>query len=212
MNKILLTTRPKHDYTTHYLFYWASEIIKLARDKGVSVLDLKKKRANRKEFESMLSKKEPLLVFLNGHGNADCVAGHDDEILLEAGKNEELLEMKIIYALSCKSAKELGPKSVGSGALSYVGYDNDFVFLWEEGKISKPLEDKTAQLFLEPSNCVVGSLLKGHTVGEACRKSKQLFLKNIHELLTSENSSEIVPYLMWDMRHQVCLGDRSSSF
>jgi hypothetical protein len=205
----ILITRPKHDGATRYLFYWAEKIIGLAKQKGIKILDLKEKRANKKEFVSIMSKMKPLLIFLNGHGADDRVNGHNDEILIKAGENEDLLKNKIVYTLSCRSGNDLGPKSINAGTLSYVGYNDDFVFIWDEDKLTRPLEDKTAELFLGPSNYVVESLLKGHTVDESYKRSQKLFIDNIQKVLTSE-SSYLAPYLLWDARHQVCLGDGAS--
>ena len=69
MNKILLITRPKHDVTVRYLFYWSKKIIKLAQEKSINVWNLEGKRANYREIESMLKKRKPSLVFFNGHGD-----------------------------------------------------------------------------------------------------------------------------------------------
>lgn len=80
-------------------------------------------------------------------------------------------------------------------------------------KRGHPLADKTAELFLEPSNQVAISLLKGRTVGEAQQNSKKSFLRNIQKLLTSESTPEdssALRYLLWDMQHQVCLGNQSA--
>lgn len=214
MSRILLITRPKHDETTHYLFSWNQKTIELARKKSIQVLDLAKKRANKKEFTSIISKKQPSFVFFNGHGSADCITGHDNEVLVKVGKNEKLLKSKIVYALSCKSAKKLGPQSIKTGAITFLGYTDDFVFLYTSEKISKPLTDDLAALFLEPSNQLMRSLLKGHSTGNSLKRSRDLFIKNIQGLLTSESSpyGYALPYLIWNVKHLVCLGDKEAFF
>lgn len=213
MNKTLLVTRPKHDATVHYLFYWSKKIIELAKTKSIPVIDLKEKRANCKEVSSVLEKRNPLLVFLNGHGNDDCVTGHDDEALLVVGKNENLLISKIIYALSCRSGKNLGVKSIQAGALGYIGYDEDFIFVIDENKLRMPLEDEIAQLFLEPSNQVMVSLIKGHSIENSHLRSKKAFIEKARKLIGSEShNNHLIPWLVWDMQHQVCLGDKNASF
>ncbi len=63
MDKTLLITRPKHDSTVRYLFYWAKDALELAKKKGMKVWDLDGQRANRKEVESILKKRKPSLVF-----------------------------------------------------------------------------------------------------------------------------------------------------
>lgn len=207
MNKILLITRPKHDVTTRYLFYWSKKIIELAKEKGIKVWDLEGEKANYKEVESRLRKGKSSLIFFNGHGNDDRITGHDNEILLMVGRNEELLISKIIYALSCRSGKKLGFESIKKGALGYIGYDDDFIFFIDDEKIKDPLNDKTAELFLEASNQVMISLIKGHNIKESHERSKKIFMNNARKLISSDSEeSYLVPYLLWDMQHQVCLG------
>lgn len=207
MKHSILVTRPNFDLTTRYLFVWAKKIIELATEKCGQVFDLNGKRANRKEFESMTRKHEPSLVFLNGHGDSDVVAGQNNEELVRAGENEKILKSKIIYALSCRSGKILGPESIKSGAEAYIGYDEDFIFLYEENKQTHPEQDKQAEMFLEPANQVMVSLLKNHSPHEAHLNSKKAFARKIMKFLSSESSateSSAIRYLIWDMQHQVC--------
>ena len=213
MSKKLLITRPEHDDTTHYLSNWSKKAIDIAQSKGIKILDMPKKRANKLEVTSMISKQKPELIIFNGHGDDNVVGGHKDEPLIIEGKNERLLKEKITYAISCKSAKKLGPKSISSGAKTYIGYD-DFVFIYNPDKITHPLDDETAKLFLAPSNELIISLIKGNTTEEACKRSKQFFNNNIKKLLSSESSKEdasMIRYLWWDMNHQVCLGDKKAT-
>ncbi len=215
MSKKLLITRPEHDHTTHYLSNWSKEVITEAKSRGIVVLDLHKKRANKTEVTSMLSKQKPRLVIFNGHGGDNVIGGEQKEPLIIADNNEALLKDKITYAISCKSAKKLGPKSIDSGAKAYIGYDDDFIFVYNPNKISRPLKDNTAKLFLEPSNELTISLIKGNNVEDSCKRYKQHFQENIKKLLSSESTEEetsIARYLWWDMVHQVCHGDKKSTF
>lgn len=215
MNRMLLITRPDHDITTHYLSVWSKKIIELADKKNISVLDLKRKKANKKELKSRISKMKPLFIIFNGHGSNESIAGYDNEILIKIGDNERLLKSKIVYAISCKSAVELGPKSIIVGASTYIGYTGDFIFCNDTHKIARPLNDKIAKLFLEPSNQVANSLIKGNTGKESSKRSKKFFLRNIQKLLNSEalpESNQYAKFLWWDMKHQVCLGNNDAKF
>lgn len=214
MDKTLLITRPKHGPTVHYLFHWSKEVIKLAEEKGMTVLDMEGERANRKEVESMLRKRKPSLVFLNGHGDDGAVAGHDDEILLQAGDNEDALVDKIVYALSCKSGKKLGPESIKKGAKGYIGYKDDFIFFTDPDKLSDPLNDKIAGLFLEASNQIMISLLKGHSIEDCHKRSITIFENNSKKIVNSEvgGESSLSDFLLWNAEHQVCLGKQGASF
>ncbi|MDP3004337.1 MAG: hypothetical protein Q8N43_02435 [Candidatus Azambacteria bacterium] len=86
----LLITRPEHDYATRYLSAWSEKLFDLIKSKGYLIIDLYRERANRKEIESVLSKRNPDLIIINGHGSDDAVAGHDNNLLIKTGDNSSL--------------------------------------------------------------------------------------------------------------------------
>lgn len=113
----------------------------------------------------------------------------------------------IVYAISCKSAKSLGIKTIEKGGINYSGYDDDFIFLYEPENITKPLNDKTAGLFLEHSNIFVKSILKGNTVYEAKQKAENNLKENIFKLVGSDSEdANLVRFLWWDLKHFVSHG------
>lgn len=212
MNKSLLITRPEYDPATHYLYKWSEKVIEEAEKKSIHVIDLTRNKSTRNKIIGILEKRSPRLVFLNGHGSEDMVTGQNNEVVLKTDDKKAVWD-KIIYARSCKSAKVLGLRAIVHGAIAYLGYKEDFIFFYSPEKVSRPLEDKTASLFLKPSNYLVISLLKGHSAGEANRKSKAFFRKNIEKLLVKESEDYYaIRYLYWDMIHQVCLGDEGAVF
>ena len=210
MSKKVLFTRPEHDDATHYLSNWSLDSMRVAEKSGFQVINLHRDRANRKETESIIKKQNPNLIVFNGHGSPDSVTGDKREILIQAGKNEDILKQKITYAIACSSAKELGPKSVAAGAKAYIGYDDEFIFFYDPNKISKPLSDETAELFLEPSNKLVKSLIKGNTILESVSKAKDQFRENMSRLLSTASSprdASMARYLWWDRRHLTFSGE-----
>ena len=210
MTKRLLLTRPDHDYATRYLSAWAEKIFDLAKKKGCSIIDLRRERANFKEVESVLQKRKPCFVIINGHGDDDLVTGYKNEMLLRAGFNSSLLQGKIIYAISCRSARVLGEEAGQYENTAYVGYKDDFILIYLEECRTRPAEDKLAGLFLDPSNLVASSLLKGHTAGKSVLRARQEFFRNIQKLLTSKTKTEdssILRYLLWDMKNLTLCGN-----
>ncbi|OGY96690.1 MAG: hypothetical protein A2122_00925 [Candidatus Liptonbacteria bacterium GWB1_49_6] len=209
MNRTILVTRPSHDQTTRCISAWAGEVLDFAVKRGDTVIDLAKDRANRKEFESVLDKKDPSMVFFNGHGDESRVGGQDNETLVDT-QNSSRLSGKVVYALACKSGQLLGPVSIEHGTAAYVGYNEDFIFMTEPDKRTHPLDDKTAALFMGPSNQVVISLLKGQTAQEAHIHSRKAFFRSIRKLMTSKTSladSSALRFLYWDATVQACYGD-----
>jgi hypothetical protein len=208
----ILITRPEHDDTTYYLSHWSKEIIALADQKGIHIFDLNREKAVKLEVESRLKKSYPNLVILNGHGNDTTVTGHKNEPLISVGENESLLKSRIVYAISCKSAKVLGPKSIDAGALSYTGYDDDFIFMYDPNKISKPCSDETAKLFLSHSQRFTESLIKGNTVKESFSRSKNILRENLMKSLSSDSKDNaLTRYLWWDLTHFVSHGDLNAA-
>lgn len=210
MARHLLLTRPEHDYATRYLSAWAQKFFDLAEIKGYSIIDLYRERANREQFESVIKKRIPRLLVINGHGNDDSVTGHENKPLLISKVNSSLLEGKITYAISCRSARVLGEEAGRYADTAYIGYREDFILLYLEGYRTRPVEDKLAELFLNPSNLIVTTLLKGHSVKESVLRAQQEFLRNIQNLLTSKTKSDdssVLRYLVWDMKNLVLQGD-----
>lgn len=208
MSKIYLVTRPEHDDTTTYLSKWCEETISLAHKKGFKVLDLDREKAVKEEFTNRVNKLEPNLIVLNGHGDENTVTGHKNQPVVIQGENEHLLKDKIIYAISCSSAKSLGMKSVENGAISYTGYDDDFVFLYEPFNSTKPLSDETARIFLEHSNIFIESIIKGNTIKISKQRAEKKLRENILKFLGSnEYDTNFVRFLWWDLRHFVSHGN-----
>ncbi len=213
MPKKLLITRPSYETTTNYLSCWAKEIINLAKSKKITILDLKGREANKEKFTDSVKKDNPHLILLNGHGSKESISGQNGEILIRVGENEKLLQGKIIYALSCETGKVLGPKSIEAETEAYLGYDEVFIFFYTQGKESRPLKDKRAALFLNPASKVSVSLIEGRSVKEAHKRSKKAFFQNIQRLISSQSKeSYLARYLLWDMKHQVCLGNKDAFF
>lgn len=206
----LMVTRPEHDVTTKYLSSWAGEIIAFAERKGIEVIDLFRAKANLADFEGRVRKLQPEAVFLNGHGEDNLVRGHDNEVLVKAGDNHQILKGRVTYALSCNSGAVLGRTVAAERATAYIGYSDEFIFVADRNYISRPLTDPKAQPFLESSNQVMISLIKGNRAFEASERSKNKFKEYFTKMASSiadPDSLQAAQCLRWNMLHQVCLGD-----
>lgn len=213
--KTLLITRPNHDLITSYLFCWSKLVIEKAKRKGIKVLDLRGNKATDKIFSSYLKKREATFIFFNGHGNETTITGHDNKSLVEIGKNEKILAKKIIYARSCNAANKLGLACVKHHALAFIGYKRKFAVGYNPSKITNPLKDEIAKLFIEPSNLIPISLLKGNTVKKAYEKSQNAMWRNFMFMLStkaSPNQKDAAPYLWINKKYQVALGNQEACF
>ena len=211
----MLLTRQNHDLATTYLFYWTNEVVSEAENKGFAVFDLSQKKANKENLNSYIKKHNPKLIFFNGHGTVSAVTGNDNEVLVESNNNDHILNEKIIYARSCDAAEELGTSSVKNGAIAFIGYSRKFNLVYSQSSVTRPLSDKLAKLFLEPSNLVPISLLKGNTVEKAYTKSQDSMGRNIRYMASSKASQiqrDAVPYLWANRKSQTVIGNRRAKF
>lgn len=211
--KTLLITRPNHDIITTYLFKWSTYVIQEAIKKGVKVLDLSEQKANNKTLVSYIEKNKPILVFFNGHGNKDMIAGYNDEALIESDKNEKLLACKIVYARSCDAANNLGHLCIKNKTLTFIGYKRKYTLVYTMSKSTNPLSDQVAKLFLEPSNLIPISLVKGNNAKEAFRKSQEAMFRNFSYMLSTKATQlqkDSASFLWANRKSQVMLGDENT--
>lgn len=200
----ILITSPETDIFTRYIRVWAKRLIKELRSKNHNIFHLDKGKANRKKTAGLLAKKDIQLVLFNGHGN-DCELRGQNEVILDA-QNIDILSGKIVHAMSCSTAKELGSIAVKSGAKAYVGYDAPFLAPTFNEKNNNPLEDDTAALFLNPAFSAQRALANGKTPNEAITLAKNEYNRSIVKALKSDiqsDNDQFVGLLLYDRNHLV---------
>lgn len=210
VSNVLLVTRPDYDIVTKYFCIWSEALCTMARQKGMTVCDLQGKKANRKDFESYLRKNNPSMVFLNGHGNAEIITGQNDEPIVDAAS---MSPNSIMYARSCDAGERLGQELVRHGVSSFIGYRRKFIFGYTPEYVTRPVMDPMASLFLEPSNLIVSTLLKGHTAKDANQRSKDAMFRNFRKMICSTASFEeryASRWLWGNLQHQVLHGNEEA--
>lgn len=173
------------------------------------IFDLSKNKATKKLFQSYLKTKNPSLIFFNGHGSADTITGYNNEILINSSDSGFFGKINIIYAGSCDCGKILGKDFIKWGVKTFIGYTRKFVFLYFPEFVTKPLKDPIAKIFLEPTNLIPSTIIKGHSAGEAHVRSKNAMYKNFQKLLLSTASSEerYSASLLWsNIKSQIICG------
>jgi len=210
----VLFSRPSHDVTLSYLFYYSRELVDLSEELGYKTINKEKEEANRKIITNLIQKQNPNLIMFNGHGGDAFVCGHKNEIIISSKENPEILINSITYSLSCSSASILGHEAVKKGAKCFIGYEFDFAFGKDPDSEAVPKRDRIAKLFLEPSNLLFKSILKGKTIKDSITKAKQKMKENIWYLSTTDSfpeASYYAPFLFGNYSGLIALGDESSS-
>lgn len=133
--------------------------------------------------------------------------------MVKVGSNEDLLANRIIYARSCDAARVLGSTVASNHAATFIGYRRSYILGRNPAKEHHPLSDEVAKLFMDASNLIPISIIKGNTVGEAYKKSQEAMRKNFFFMLSfkaTPNQRDAAPYLWANRRNQVIMGDPSS--
>ena len=189
MSKGLIITLPRFDIVTEYFSEFSKEIIGTARKKSLPVKEIKEKSVNKENTKKVLEKLNHKLIVLNGHGSKTQIAGHKNEIIISK-ENSELLKERITYSRACEAAHTLGNYISEMGGC-FIGYNEPFQFYADPDKHYNPLIDPKATLFLNPSNLVPISILKGNSIKESSERSKKQILKNIKKVLKENKNDSI---------------------
>ena len=205
-------TSPRHDITTEYLAVFSVPIEEACDKKAILCKTLKNESANKEEFVKIINKLDCNMIVLNGHGSEEAIAGHKNEIIIQAGENENLLKERIVYARSCEAASILGEKIIENSTGCFIGYTLPFEFYYDENWVTNPIKDNTAKLFLESSNLSPLSLIKGNSSNESHERAKRQMLKNIKKILKTKNKeSFVIAESLWNnYLGQVILGNKEA--
>ena len=160
------------------IFLLGRKIFDLAKEKGCSIIDLRRERANRIEVESVLSKRNPCFVVINGHGGDDLVAGYENKPLLIAKTNSSLLKRKnyLCHILSVRACSWRGGGDIKTRRISVTKMIL-FCFILRKYR-TRPTEDNLAGLFLEPSNpCRNNSFKRAYRQRVGIKSSSRIFKK-----------------------------------
>lgn len=209
--KTTFFVRSAHDAVTSYLFFYSKELVEESNLRGFRTINKKKQDANKLAVTTIIKKENPAFIMFNGHGNSPIICGHDDEILIQQDVNDFLLRNKITYSFTCKSADGIG-RNVADSTTTFIGYVEDFALGMDVNSQASVMRDKRAKLFLEPSNLLVKSILKGNAISEAVSKAKKLMKKNISILRTDPfpDSKDYIPYLFHNYLSLEAFGNKEA--
>ena len=213
MKKCLIVTLPRHDLVTEYLSYFSKKAVEEAKIQGFSCKELKDTEANKQNFQKACEKLNPLLIILNGHGTESNVLGHKNEPIIEENINHNLLSGKITYVCACDCGSSLGVTAMKQNKDGcFIGYNLPFQFYCDKTWESNPEKDQIAPWFLEPSNLVSLSIIKGKSCREAFETSQRAMLKNMNKSLRrgDKNSLQIASALWNNYDGQVIIGNEDA--
>jgi len=101
-----------------------------------------------------------------GHGDPSSFCGHNNQVIMDTLSIPDVRN-KVIILIACETARELGPKLVEKGAASYIGFQEDLVWVVDADLAFTPWSDKLGATVMMPITNCVNAVLDGKTTGEA---------------------------------------------
>ena len=203
----ILSIRPDYELVTRYAASWMIQVLNAST---IPVVDLYGSQATASNFFNALETQDPLVVNILGHGGYNIITCQNDEALLREGINTNVLVERVVYDLSCRAGRDLGRTAFNEGAISFLGYREDFWMCYSNGNHSdggmvNPLADEVSRGFFESHNIAPISYLQGSTVSDSyyASQNKSNYWINVWEQI----DSQVAALLVWNRDYQVLHGE-----
>lgn len=208
--KILEVESNYEDVTyTGYKFRVEKYVYPYFLEKNCEVMTLFENHATRDKFSSYCLLPDIMYISAFGHGYDDLITGQHGDILWKVGSYDPSeAQNRIIYLMSCLTAKRLGPDLVDKGARTYMGYEEPFT-LYSTIGINDPLEDPIADVFFECSSRVDRLFVDGLPAKNVFDATKELFREKFEEYLAIDG--DVAMALLHDHDCFRMYGDQEAS-
>jgi len=155
-----------------------------------------------------LSSQQADVIIGMGHGDVDIFTGQNMGTILEVSKySPREVKGKVIYLLSCQTGAELGPDLVHNGALSFIGFTDDYLWVADADLAATPWGDEMAAPCLMPAIEGINSLLDGETT----KRAYDAQLEAYRRYAQSEEDELIQSLIEFNRDNAVLLGDGGAS-
>ncbi len=191
--------------TTPFANYRIAKVHPVFQRRGFTVVVLKGVDDVRSNFTPHA--KNGLTVYMGGvgHGNYSLYTGHAGNRILEVGHYDPAeVKDKGLHFLSCETAGQLGPDTIGQGAKSYAGYTENFILQWDDG--STPAVDEFT-LFARADSTYDLMMANGATAQQAYNSTVQAFNAAISQVPNTVAAT----YLTYDRDHLKLMGTATST-
>lgn len=139
----VLFFRPDEDLAMTFVADWLSLGVDYAVNLGYDVVDLYSGDATRENLEKAISQYKPEILILGGHGGARVFTGFNQQVVLEACVNDDIIKDTVSHFVSCYVGMELLPSAIEKTAIWTVGYQTTFDFQIDPPEAVEPFRDIT---------------------------------------------------------------------
>ncbi len=215
MEKSVVITLPDHDIETTYVSRWSETITTEGKRRGLKVMPLISRRANRDVIEGIVAAQDISFFIVNGHGNEDVIYGYGDETLVDRHNVSKF--KRIIYTIACEAARSLGKVAVSKNTKCFIGYTEKFVIIYDHTKTATPLKDELSKPFFDSTNRIPLSIMKGNNCAESVERARNAYeewIVKVRNQVMEEHLPEqewILRALIWDSMSLKLLGNENST-
>ena len=141
-----------------------------------------------------------------GHGSPSEFCGHNNQVIMDT-LSIPSVKGKVVILISCETAQLLGPKLVEKGAASYIGFQEDLVWVVDADLAFTPWSDKLGATVMMPITNCVNTVLDGKTTGEAFNTMQEHFSRNAE----IEEDDLIRSCINFNKKNAALLGDSEAT-
>jgi hypothetical protein len=160
----VLFFRPNKDLAMTYAKQWLGAAIGEATKRGYDVIDMVDEACTFDNLKAMIINEGVEVAFLGGHGNATVFTGYEQQYVLQACTNDQIMCGTMSHFLSCLVGQQLLPSIISKGGIYTIGYIVEFQFMVDT---NYPVEaDPYAEPFRDCTVAIIAKMLDGATLKE----------------------------------------------
>jgi hypothetical protein len=163
MGKVLFF-RSNGDFAMQYASHWLGVGVEEAAKRGYQVIDLIQEATTFAVLKETIESEDVTVAFLGGHGASNVFTGYEQQVVLRACENDQVMVDTISHFLSCSVGQELLPSIIEKGGVFTVGYQEDFQFMVNTEYDIK--DDPYAEPFKDVTVAIINAILDGKKLKE----------------------------------------------
>jgi len=135
-----------------------------ATKRGFTVIDMVNEACTFENLKAMIETENVEVVIAGGHGGPSVFTGYEQQVVLQACTNDQIMSGTISHFLSCLIGQQLLPSIISKGGISTIGYIVSFEFMVDT---NVPVEqDPYAEPFKDCTIAIIAKMLDGATLKE----------------------------------------------
>jgi hypothetical protein len=160
----VLFFRPNNDLAMQYASSWLGSAVSEATTRGFDVIDMVNEACTYDNLKTMIETEEVEVVIAGGHGGPSLFTGYEQQMVLQACQNDQIMNGTISHFLSCLIGQQLLPSIVSKGGVFTIGYIIEFQFMVDT---NFPVEeDPYAEPFKDCTVAIIAKILDGAKLKE----------------------------------------------